>query len=90
MDREAQLVLDACRRIERRDRFGPARVGRRWAAGAGSLGRRAGRAIAGGAAAASPGAFARGQRDALTPQRVARLREYWRAQLAGVPPVLDL
>ncbi|RKO28351.1 amino acid adenylation domain-containing protein [Burkholderia mallei] len=51
---------------------------------------RAGRAIAWSAAAASPGAFARGQRDALTPQRVARLREYWRAQLAGVPPVLDL
>lgn len=50
----------------------------------------AGRAIAWGGAAASPGAFARGQRAALTPERCARLREYWRAQLADVPQVLDL
>ncbi|WP_009909102.1 condensation domain-containing protein, partial [Burkholderia thailandensis] len=39
---------------------------------------RAGRAIAWSATPASPGAFARGQRAALTPQRAARLREYWR------------
>ncbi|NOK47568.1 amino acid adenylation domain-containing protein [Burkholderia thailandensis] len=51
---------------------------------------RAGRAIAWSATPASPGAFARGQRAALTPQRAARLREYWRAQLADVPQVLDL
>ncbi|WP_010104817.1 condensation domain-containing protein, partial [Burkholderia oklahomensis] len=50
----------------------------------------AGRAIAWGGAAASPGAFARGQRAALTPERCARLREYWCAQLADVPQVLDL
>ncbi|KVD90450.1 non-ribosomal peptide synthetase [Burkholderia sp. ABCPW 14] len=51
---------------------------------------RAGRVIAWSGTPASPGAFARGQRAALTPERTARLREYWRVQLADVPQVLDL
>ncbi|PCE22686.1 non-ribosomal peptide synthetase [Paraburkholderia acidicola] len=50
----------------------------------------AGREIVWQADAVPAEAFAHSQHAALTPERTARLREYWRTQLTGVPQVLDL